>query len=294
MLGKVTNAVLEDRLKCRYKAHLKIAGEQGQPHAYELMLKDSREHVRASGTAKLLARHLGQEVPQGLPLTAELLKRGLPLLLDATFEDGDLSIRFDALLRVEGKSRLGGFHYAPVLFHEAEKLTPDLRVVLAAFAELLDHLQGKMPAGGILVHGSGSRERKVNLAGVAKQARRLLRELREARGGAASRLTLNDHCQVCEFRKRCHAEAVGKDDLSLLRGIGEAEVAKYAKRGILTVAQLACTFRPPRRTKKPEQRKPGHSHALQALSIRERKVHILGSPELPDSTNRIYTRRGRS
>src|SRR5947209_6259255 len=149
MSGKLTNDVLESRLKCKYKAHLKMAGEQGQPHDYELMLKDSREHVHTAATAKLLARHLGQEIPQGLPLTAELLKRGLPLLLGTTFEDSDLSIRFDALLRMEGKSRLGGFHYAPVLFHEAGNPTPDLRVVLAAFAELLGPLQGKVPAAGI-------------------------------------------------------------------------------------------------------------------------------------------------
>src|SRR5260370_31226246 len=108
MSEKVTNAVLESRLKCRYKAHLKMAGEQGQPHDYELMLMYSREHVRASATAKLLARRLGQEVPQALPLTAELLKSGQPLLLDVIFEDCDLSIRFYALRRVEGKSRRGG------------------------------------------------------------------------------------------------------------------------------------------------------------------------------------------
>ena len=189
MSGKITNDVLESRLKCRYKAHLKMVGEQGNPPNYEVLLKDSREHVRVSATAKLLARHLGQEVPQGLLLTAELLKGGLPLLLDAKFEDGDLFIRFDALLRVEGKSRLGGFHYAPMLFHEAEKPTPDLRMVLGTYAELLGPIQGNVPAAGILVHGSGCRERKVRLAGVTKQARRLLRELREARSGTAPRLS---------------------------------------------------------------------------------------------------------
>jgi predicted RecB family nuclease len=33
------------------------------------------------------------------------------------------------------------------------------------------------------------------------------------------RLMLNSHCQVCEFRQRCHGEALAKDDLSLLRGM---------------------------------------------------------------------------
>jgi predicted RecB family nuclease len=99
---------------------------------------------------------------------------------------------------------------------------------------------------------------------------------------------LNSHCQTCEFRKRCHAEATAKDDLSLLRGMGEKEVRKYAKRGIFTVTQLSCTFRPPRRARKPEQRKLTHSHALQALAIRERKVHVLGTPELPTTHTRVY------
>jgi hypothetical protein len=70
--------------------------------------------------------------------------------------------------------------------------------------------------------------------------------------------------------------------------MGEKEVRKYARRGIFTVTQLSYTFRPPRRTKKPGQTKLSHSHALQALSIRERKVHVLGTPELPRSSTRIY------
>ena len=39
-----------------------------------------------------------------------------------------MAVRFDALLRVDGESRLGAFHYLPVLFHEAEKPTLGLRV----------------------------------------------------------------------------------------------------------------------------------------------------------------------
>jgi hypothetical protein len=116
-----------------------------------------------------------------------------------------------------------------------------------------------------------------------------LREVRELRGtGTPPRLTLNGHCQVCEFRQRCRAEAVAKDDLSLLRGMGEAEVVKYGRRGIFTVTQLSCTFRPPRRVKKNQDRKVVHSHALQALAAREKKVHVLGTPELPASAKRIY------
>jgi hypothetical protein len=49
-----------------------------------------------------------------------VLKRGVPLLLDATVEAEEFGLRFDALQRASGSSRLGNFHYVPVVFHEAE------------------------------------------------------------------------------------------------------------------------------------------------------------------------------
>jgi predicted RecB family nuclease len=285
---EITNTVCEARLACRYKGHLKMAGERGEPSDYEMLLKEAQERIRDAASAMLTGRHAGAEIPRGLPLDTSLLKRGLPLLLYSTLGDEEISLRFDALIRVNGASLLGHFHYVPVLFHEAERPAPHLRVLLAAFAGLLGPLQGMAPTFGILVYGTACKEKKVKLAGVSKDANRMLRELREAGGGTPPRLVLNGHCQTCEFRRRCHAEAGAKDDLSLLRGMGEAEVAKYAKRGILTVTQLAFTFRPPRRVKKAPDRKPTHSHALQALSIREKKIHVLGTPRLPDSSTRLY------
>jgi predicted RecB family nuclease len=287
MSGKITSDVLESYLKCRYKGHLKTMGEKGVSHDYEILMKESRERIRRAATARLLARHDGEEVPIRLPLTADLLKRGLPLLLDTSFEDEDLDVCFDALLRVNGDSRLGGFHYQPVIFNEAEKTAANLRMLLALHGVILCGIQGKEPATALLFHGCGCQERKVKLAGVVAQARRLLREIREARTAPMPRLVLNSHCPVCEFRQRCQAEATIKDDMSLLRGISEKEIKKYAKRGMFTVTQLSFTFRA-RRERPPGQQKQIHQHALQALAIREKKVHVLGRPELPTSPTRIY------
>jgi predicted RecB family nuclease len=286
--AKITRDILESRLNCRYKAHLQLAGQQGQRSDYDLFLREARDRVRRAATETLLARHPGVEVPRALPLTADLLRRGLPLLLDVLFEDEELSVRFDGLLRVAGDSLLGGFHYLPVLFHEAERPSPGLRLLLGIHGVILGRLQGKEPAAGVLFHGRGCRERKPRLAGVAGQARRLLREAREARAAPPPRLVLNDHCQVCEFRSRCLAEATAKDDLSLLRGLTEADVRNYARRGLFTVTQLSFIFRPPKRARKPEDRKVTHSHALQALALREKKVYVLGNPELPTSARRIF------
>src|SRR5207253_2830004 len=88
--------------------------------------------------------------------------------------------------------------------------------------------------------------------------------------------------------QRCHAEATAKDDLSLLRGMSEKEINKYGRRGIFTVTQLSCTFRPKRKNKRSMHKGQPHDHALHALAIREKKVHVLGSPDLPACATRIY------
>src|SRR5438445_494166 len=82
-------------------------------------------------------------------------------------------------------------------------------------------------------------------------------------GGEPTPLALNGHCSVCEFRQRCHAEAVRLDDLSLLRGMGENEIRKQNRKGIFTVTQLSHTFRPRRKGKRAKGQGQPHHHALQ-------------------------------
>jgi predicted RecB family nuclease len=105
---------------------------------------------------------------------------------------------------------------------------------------------------------------------------------------SSPKLVLNDHCQICEFRQRCHDQAVQEDNISLLRGIGEEEIKRYARRGIFTVTQLAYTFRPRRKGKRGTSNEKRHHHALQAMAIRDKKVYVLGSPQLPASKANIY------
>jgi len=102
------------------------------------------------------------------------------------------------------------------------------------------------------------------------------------------RLVLNDHCQVCEFRFKCHSQAVQEDNLTLLRGIGEKEIKNLARRGILTLTQLAHTFRPKRKGKRRVKKTGRQFHALKALAIRDKKIYVLGTPEMPDSPVHVY------
>ncbi len=283
MAAKITRDVVESHLRCRYKSHLKLAGERGERSDYELMLDASRDEVRLKAVARLLAQHGEGEVVRDVPLTAAALRAGPPIVLDA------LSLHFDGLKKADGASDLGGFHYLPVLFHEGRKVGKEQRRLLELLGLLLSRVQGRAPAHGVVWHGRDCKATRVRLNPDPRKAERLLRELREAAAQPAPpKLLLNDHCQVCEFRQRCHEQAVKEDNLSLLRGMGEKEVRACARKGILTVTQLAHTFRPRRKGKRQTQKAHKRHHALQALAVRDRKVYVLGTPELRDAPVRVY------
>jgi len=54
------------------------------------------------------------------------------------------------------------------------------------------------------------------------------------------------------------------------------------------VTQLSYTFRPRRRSKRLRHKQERYQHPLRALALREKKIHIVGSPELKIEGTPIY------
>jgi len=288
MAIKITRDILEGHLMCKYKSYLKLIEEDGQASDYGQLLQETRARIRLAARDKLLARYRANDIVHNLLVQPAVLKQGASLLLNVAVETKELSLCFDALQRVHGPSSLGDFHYIPVLFHEAEHPSRAQRSLLELHGLILGVYQGREPDFGVLMHGQSCAVTRMRLPLHNGQARQVLQDIKALQTGSPPRLVLNSHCGICEFRQRCQAEARAKDDLSLLRGIGEKEIVKYNKRGIFTVMQLSCTFRP-RKQPRPSRPKPqSHQAALQALAIREQKVYVYGTPELPTCPTRIY------
>jgi predicted RecB family nuclease len=283
---KITADVLEAFLHCKVKAHLKEASERGVRTDYESLLLSRRHEASQAATLKILASHGEGEVASSVALTADALKPGPPFVLDALFEDDLFCLKLDGLKKVPGPSRLGAFHYVPVLFHGGEKVGREQQLTLELHGLLLAKLQGLAPSHGIVWHGKDYRGSRVALK--PGRAELLLRQLRRTRDAEPPKLVLNEHCQMCEFRQRCREQAAKEDALSLLRGIGEKEVRAYARKGVLTLTQLAHTFRPRRKGKRAAQKGYKRYHALQALAIRDRRIYVFGTPVVPKSLVRIY------
>jgi predicted RecB family nuclease len=285
MATKITRDVLESYLHCQTKGHLKRAGQQGTVSDYEALLVGTREEVRQKAIEQILARHKPDEVARDIPLTGPALKRGPLVVLDAILEDDLFALRFDGLKRVEAGSDLGDFHYVPVLFHEGRSIRKQQRLLLEVYGLLLSRVQGRAPSYGVVWHGKECRATRVRLGTDLRKAERVLRELR---GAEPPRLILNEHCQVCEFRRRCRKQAEEADDISLLAGVGDKELKKYNRKGIFTLTQLSCAFRPRKRSKRVKQAGYARYSALQALAIREKKVHVYGIPDLPRKPVQVF------
>ncbi len=287
---KITNEILEGYLNCKTKGYLKLVAETGTKSDYEAMTEVASRASRELSLSRLVARYGEGNVYRGTAITAATLKKGAPLLGDATLEDGGMSIRFDGLKRADGASRLGGHHYVPVLHNHGDKIGRQQKLLLAVLGLVLDRVQGLRPATGLVARGPEGRLGTVRLdAKLYREAEQVLDKARRLQaGGEPPKLTLNKHCQVCEFRQSCRNQAEQVDDISLLASVGEKELKRYNSKGIFTLTQLSCTFRPQKRAKRVKRSGYNRYPALQALAIREKKVHVYGTPDIPRKPVQVF------
>jgi predicted RecB family nuclease len=286
---KITNDVVESFLNCKVKAYLKLNDHQGTKSDYEEFLLQNRRQVREQAIIKMVGKSPEDDIKTGVPLTASLLRTGRSYVLDPTLDNHPWFVRFDGLKKVDEPSGLGDFHYVPMLFHEAHGVGTNQRLLLELYGWLLSPIQGRHPAYGVVWHGQECKGTKLRLNPHTRRCERFWQELIEMTSlTSPPSLLLNDHCQICEFRQRCHDQAIREDNLSLLRGLGEKEIKRNARKGIFTLTQLSYTFRPRRRPKWARAAPRPHSFALQALALRENKIHINGTPELKRTMLRVY------
>ncbi len=203
MNTKMTRDILESHLNCNYKGYLKLVGQQGIKSDYENMLTQLQERVRVAATGRILARHSENDVLLNGALTTSLLKQGRLFLFDAVLADDLVSLHLDGLKRVDGPSKLGTFHYSPMLFYEGGQPRKEQKLLLEIYGLILSRLQGRTPASGIIWYGNECKTTTVRLSSDLRKAQRFLQEAKEmSRTASPPTLVLNDHCHVCEFRQQ--------------------------------------------------------------------------------------------
>ena len=287
MAHVITDSLLEDHLKCHLKSYLRLHGRSGQTHDYFALCSRLDAHYHASASQWLAAQsttvgvtHFGGSRFQELATTRAIM-------LDSVGAADGLKTRFHALAPTPGDSHLGPYHYQPIRFCR-HLPNPAVHLLLAFDAIVLGHLQGVCPDEGVLVCGPTFKRIRVRLRTHFDTLATVLAQLRvQSAIDHEPPLTLNRHCEVCEFKQLCRAKAVEADNLTLLTGMTLKEVAHHNSKGLFTVKQLSYTFRP-RRPAKRQKQQYRHNFALQALALRENKVHVHGDPVLTLPSTRVY------
>jgi predicted RecB family nuclease len=163
------------------------------------------------------------------------------------------------------------------------------KLLLAFDALVLAGVTGYDIPMGRLIHGSEYSSLKVRIPPLAREVRRLIEQMNRCLSAPnPPDPVLNRSCADCEFQIECRRKVVERDDLCLLAGMTEKDRKKLNAKGIFTVTQLSYTFRPRRRPKRLVSRGEKYHHALKALAIRERKVHVVGKPELKIEGTPVY------
>lgn len=285
----ITSTVFEAYLKCPTKCFLRAHGERGEGNAYADWVESEYEAYLKQGIECFASGMEAEKCIRDVSNAAELKTAKFRLAIGVLAQACNLEARIHTIefLPAEGQ-RIAGQHM-PIRFVFRNKLTKEDKLLLAYEAMTLSKSLGRKVSYGKVIHGDGHVALKVKTASLYNRVDKLIEKI-EALISAdkAPDLVLNRHCGECEFQIRCRQKAVEKDDLSLLSGMSEKERKKLTSKGIFTVTQLSYTFRPRRRPKKQRDKREKYHHSLKALAIREKKIHIVGPPELKIAGTPVY------
>ena len=215
MSARISRQVIDGNLDCHCKGWLRLVGENGVWSDYARMTSEEEGNAASRSLTHLLSCYLEGKHCHGAPLCATDLRQGLSVLVDAIIENEQATVLFDGLVRVDGPSQLGDFHYQPIICQAGIAIRTKTRRLLAILGLVLGSVQGRLPTDGIVIAGREGRQTRVKLTEkLHRQAIDALAFLKNVLSNAsAPLLTLNDHCEMCEFRQRCHAEAVREDNI---------------------------------------------------------------------------------
>jgi predicted RecB family nuclease len=285
----INSHLFEAFLKCPTKCWLRSQGEVGGGNDYAAWVQSQNEIYRNDGV-----RCLTEGTPPSeciiAPSVADSLKSAKwHFAVDVLAQAQTLESRLHAVERLPSEGRGKPAQFIPVRFVFTNKLSKDDKLLLAFDALVLSGVLGRELRLGRIIHGDDHASLKVKLATLMSQVRNRVEKMHTLlSNSSAPDLLLNRHCTECEFQMQCRQKAIEKDDLSLLANMTEKERKKYHSKGIFTVTQLSYTFRPRRRPRRMRDKRERYHHSLKALAIREKKIHIVGSPELKISGTPLY------
>jgi predicted RecB family nuclease len=286
---RITSSLFAAFLKCPTKCWLRSQGEEGTGNAYSDWMRTQNESYLKAGMKRLAEGFSCDEtiISSTEPVNLKTAKWRLGVEFVARTEDLESCLNAVECVPSAGRGKVA--QLIPYRFVFNNKITKNDKLLVAFDTIVLSEMLGCMVDRGKIVHGDDHATLKVKTSILDGEVRKLIGKIAPLLSNQSlPTLALNRHCTECEFQARCRQTAIGQDDLSLLAGMKEKELKKYHSKGIFTVTQLSYTFRPRRRPKRWRDKRERYHHSLKALAIREKKIHIVGSPELKIEGTPVY------
>jgi predicted RecB family nuclease len=285
----VTSTLFEAFLKCPTKCYLRSTGQAGAGNAYAEWVRAQNDAYQNKAAKRVIESVADTEGPVTSPAAKDLKTSAWRLAVDLHVAAGTMESRIHAVERLQPQGRCQPAQFIPIRFTFFNKLTKDDRLLVAFDGLALSEVLGRDVRLGKIIHGDNHASLRVKIPSLLPKARKISEKIAALLASdSPPDLILNRHCEECEFRDRCRQKALEKDDLSLLGGMSAKERQKFRSKGIFSVTQLSYTFRPRRRPKRQRDKREKYHHALKALAIREKKIHIIGSPEFKIEGTPVY------
>jgi predicted RecB family nuclease len=288
LVTRVTSPLFAAYVDCPTKCHLLSLAEKVPGHTYAEWIATQNTAYHAVGIASLCRGAAADRCIS--PLDPQRLRATDWTIAQEVFaQTQDLESCVPAVERVVSAGARKAEQCVPVRFVFANKIARSEKLRLAFDAQVLSKALGLPVRLGKIIHSDECRTTKVSLSALAGEVRKLIGEVTALlASNKPPDLALNRHCAECGFQSRCLQKLTERDDLSLLARMTTKERKKYRSKGLFTVTQLSYTFRPRKRSKNFRNRPEKYHHALKALAIREKKIHLVGAPELKIDGTPVY------
>jgi uncharacterized protein len=250
-------------LECGHLTSLEVGRVEGRwekPHQREdpeVVLLQERgdaheraylERLRAEGRSIHEVAKDGLTTPGALRAaeaeTLDAMRRGVDVVYQATFFDGRWRGHADFLLRVDGASALGDWHYEVADTKLARSVKGAALLQVCVYSEQLTALQGRSPERIHVVTGDSVTHtlRLDDFAAFYRSAKRRYEERVFGAGRIQPPSTYPDpveHCRVCVWFPTCIDRRRSDDHLSLVAGMTRAATERLEEAAVPTRRLLA-------------------------------------------------------
>ena len=233
-----------DRPPEREDPEVVLLQERGEAHE-QAYLARLRAENRSIHEISLRHPRTPEELREAESETLDALRRGVDVVFQATFFDGRWRGHADFLLKVDGPSALGDWHYEVADTKLARSVKGSALLQVCVYSERLAHLQGRQPALVHVVTGDGTTHshRLDDYAAFYRTVKRRFEERvfgsdRPPAGSPNTYPNPVDHCRVCAWFPTCIERRRTDDHPSLVAGMTRAATERLMTTGVTTLAQL--------------------------------------------------------